>query len=82
MTERQIRAVLYHKRDKNGILTAPVLLPSSQRGKLPKAVKYPESLEEELRQILPLREVVTNYEEMVRVIHERWKTGQRNGGHS
>ena len=82
MTERQIRAVFYHKRDKNGILTAPVVLPGPPRGKVPKAAKFPQSLEEELRQILPLKEVVKNYEELVRTIHERWKSGTRNGGHS
>jgi len=82
MTERQIRAIFQHKRDTKGVLQSPVVLPASDKGKVRQAAKFPASLEEELRQILPLAKVVTNYEEMVRAIHERWKSGQRNGGHS
>jgi len=82
MTDRQVRTILYHKRDKNGILTAPVVLPGSPRGKVPKAAKFPASLEEELRQILPLASWLgaQKYDEMVATIKERWKSGTRNGG--
>ena len=78
MTERQIREVLYHRRDKNGILTAPAILPP---GKAPKKPRFPRSMEEELRQIAPLAGWVSqeNYAEMVATIKERWKTGVRDG---
>ena len=80
LTDVQVRRVLHHKRDTKGALVAPVVLPVRDKGK-PKAARFPQSLEEELRQILPLQQVITreNYEEMIKTIYERWKTGQRNG---
>jgi hypothetical protein len=41
----------------------------------------PGSLEEELRQVEPLRGWMSpeNYEKMVKTINERWKTGKRDG---
>jgi len=45
-----------------------------------KAARFPRSMEEELRQIVPLAGWVSqeNYAEMVATIKERWKTGVRN----
>jgi hypothetical protein len=80
LTDRQVRNILFHKRDKNGVLVAPVVLPPSPKEKR-QAEKLPESMEEEIRSIEALRSWVSeeNYKEMLRTIEERWRTGQRDG---
>ena len=79
LTDIQFRAIYQYPRDKDGQLVPPKGLDERS---LKKQAKVPTSMEEELRQIGPLMEILKQRdpkkaEEMDQQVRDRWKTGRR-----